>query len=189
MSYSASIPNASDPRAISQIQIQANYQAINTTWAVNHNSLVGNDVPGRHRVLTIRQQSGNPTTSASQVALYNKDVSTIPQLFFRRSSNGNVIQLTYTSLQDTGDQQYSFIAGPFLVYGGVLSNVTQAQLVTLSPTTTLKYVGVIGSGISGTLKTTQVVATDLSGSTFKIRFQAGLTSPIPKVYYIAIGQP
>lgn len=111
MSYSSSIPNASDPRAQSQGQILANFQAINSVWSVNHNNLIGTDPQGQHKVLTIRPQTVDPTTTATQVGLYVKNVSSIPELFFRPKSNATPIQLTYPTISaGSGDTQQSFLA-------------------------------------------------------------------------------
>ena len=188
MSYSSSIPQASDPRAQSQGQINSNFQAINSVWAVNHAPLTGTATQGQHDVLTIRPQTGDPTTAANQVALYNKLVSTIPELFFRPKSNGTPIQLTAGTINaGTGGTQQSFIAGPFLIYCGFIASPTNGQTVTLLPSSTLKYVNINQLSASGTFPIKSVAATSISGNTFVISYAvSGVT--IPYIYYFAIGQ-
>lgn len=197
MSYSSSIPNASDPRAQSQRQILANFQAINTTWAVNHASLVGTDPIGQHKVLTMRRQTNDPTTTATQIALYSKLVSSIPELFFRPKNNGTPIQLTYSSVSDNElfpDDEQSFIAGPFIVYCGIIRNpagIPAGTVKTLTGGTTLRYVSLTTFGATRlTVANTPLyaVATDLNtpANSFTVSYIGG-TLKIPVLYYLAIG--
>ncbi len=193
MSYSSSIPNASDPRAQSQGQINANFQAINSVWAVNHANLTGEATQGQHDVLTFRPESNDPTTTANQVALYNKLVSGIPELFFRPKSNATPIQLTYPTVT-TGvtAQQQSFVAGPFIIYAGFLrpvGGITNGQVVTLANGTTLLYVNVTQAVATSTNVVTSVIANTYNtpANSFTIRFVANPTIKIPVLYYFAIG--
>ena len=68
-----------------------------------------------HTLLTLRPQATDPTTAADQIAIYNKLVTGIPEIFYRPNSNQTPIQMTYPSLlTDSSNAQYSFIAGPLL---------------------------------------------------------------------------
>lgn len=189
MSYNSAIPNAGDPRASSQRQLLANFQAINSVWSVNHASLNGTDIQGQHDVLTIRPQSADPVTAANQVALYGKLVSTIPNLFFRPASSGTPIQLTYGSVSaGSGDTQQSFIAGPFVIYMGIVrGGITSGQTITVLPSSTLIYANIstFGGTAPGTITVT-AIATNISGNTFQVFFQNGITVPI--IYYFAVGK-
>src|SRR4029077_18551507 len=124
LAYNPNIPQVTDNRTQSAGQILANFQTINRVFADNHIALtVTDNVPGRHSVLTMRPQSVDPTTTANNVALYNKIVSSVPELFFRPNNNQTPIQLTYPSIS-TGlastnpdvynTDQYTFLAGPFV---------------------------------------------------------------------------
>jgi hypothetical protein len=197
MSYSSSIPNASDPRAQSQKQILANFQAINSVWAVNHSSLIGTDEQGQHDVLTMRRQSGDPTTTATQVALYNKLVSSIPELFFRPASNGTPIQLTSSSISDNTsfpDDEYTFVAGPFIVYAGIMRNpagIPQGTVKTLVGGTTLLFASLTTFSASRlTIANTPLYAMastlNTPANSFTVDFVAG-TLKIPILYYLAVG--
>lgn len=207
MSYNTFIPQLTDPTLQSNGQLRANYEAISSVFAVNHNNLVTSSptIQGQHRVLTMRPQNSDPDTSATQIAFYNKLVSSpaadTPALFFRPSNNQTPIQLTYsaiqTGVQSVGPpityfaQQYSFVAGPFVIYMGKINNSTPGQLITLSPSTNLLYVGTSTTGVSST--TTQDVMTiptniNSTKSTFNIQFQTGLQFPTLNFYYLAIGQ-
>lgn len=143
-----------------------------------------------HTVLTLRPQIGDPTTLANQTALYNKlDGSGNPEIFYRPNNNQTPIQLTYPSLNTTqgAAQQYSFVAGPFVIYGGIIKNATNGQTITLTPVTTLLYVGLTSANVvpKGLLSLSSV-ATNISGNSFVISYSApSITST--DVYYLAIG--
>lgn len=194
MSYSTSIPNASDPRAQSQSQLLANFQALNSVWAVNHSNLTGDAPQGRHDVLTIRSQTVDPTTSASQVALYNKVVSSIPELFFRPKSNGTPIQLTYPSQSATsGTQQYSFVAGPFVINGGFILNpsgIPSGTPITVPGGSSILFASCTTSGATYLTTATPpkyVVPMNIVGNTFDVYFLPG-TLKVTILYYLTIGQ-
>jgi hypothetical protein len=144
-----------------------------------------------HNQLTLRPQSGDPTTSATQTALYNKLVSTIPELFFRPNNSQTAIQLTYPTIKaDSSNTQYSFVAGPFVVYAGLLTGVTDGQVITLSPSTTLLYVGltVTNFKVNNPVGVSISTATNISGSSFTVRFLSFSGATTRDIYYIAIGQ-
>jgi len=194
MSYSSSIPNASDPRAQSQGQINANFQAINTVFSVNHASLTGTATKGQHNVLTIRPQTIDPTTGVGQVSLYNKRVNNIPELFFRPPSNATPIQLTAPTISQTGDDQQSFVAGPFIVYCGVMRNnagIPSGTVKTLIGGTTLLFASLTtssASSLTGANVPFYAIATTLNtpANSFTVNFVAGALK-IPILYYFAIG--
>jgi hypothetical protein len=191
MSYNPNIPLVNDQILQSFRQIRSNFQAINAAFSSNHPSLtISSDNLGRHNVLVLRPQSADPTTSSSQVAIYNKLVSTIPQLFFRPSSNATPIQMSYQSVSTdpSAGQQYTFLPGPFILYGGKLSGVSNNQLVSLSPNSNLLYVGltVIAAGTGTIIQ--EAIPINVSGSSFNVGIQ---NSPVTTVdlYYTALGQP
>lgn len=189
MSFSASIPQGTDPILQSQAQIRANFRAINNTFNNNHFPLTGDtQFQGYHTVMTMRPESGDPTTLATTVSLYNKlDANSIPELFFRPNSNQTPIQLTYPSIVTTGAKQYSFVAGPFIIYGGLLSAPTNGQTITLTPTSTLLYVGITSANVvrSPTVFG-DAIPTNITGSTFQIKWQSASSTKLD-AYYLAIG--
>ena len=199
MSYNTAIPIITDPILQSSQQIKANFQAINAAFADNHVGLTRDPLlSGKHSVLTLQPQSGDPTTSATEVAFYNKLVSSVPELFYRPSNSLTPIQMTYPSLQ-TGvqstnpdvyfAQQYSFAAGPFIIYGGLIKAPTNNQTVPLSPGTTLLYVDLIVTNPSSNLPATRfnsAAPTSITGTSFNISYQNIIAGTID-VYYFAIG--
>lgn len=204
MSYNSAIPQSTSKRPISQRQILANFQAIAAAFAENHSPL-GIATQGQHTVLVLRDQTsaGDPTTSATETAIYQKIVSGVPNWFYRPNSSQTPIQLSYpsivTGLQSMNSnvyfpQQYSFMAGPFVVYMGKIVNPTNGQTVTLTPTTTLRYVGLSVGGYKFTGPNIPAnfiplaTPTGVSGSSFNITFNITRPSIVSlDVYYLAIG--
>jgi len=211
MSYTHNIPNSSDARAESQIQILSNFQTLNSVWSVNHTPLTSTESQGQHKVLTMRNQTVDPTTAANQVALYNKLVSSIPELFFRPASNGTPIQLTYPSYTTgnptvvvvagpTGYTNYiwqTFVPGPFVIYAGYITNPLPTGLqninsVQLSPVSNLLYVNANQSAqgvVTGNL--TGATATGLNGAgpgSFQLIISGVVNAKCTVAYYFAIGQ-
>lgn len=202
MSYNQNIPVGTDYMVISRPQIKANFQLINQVFAKNHVRLNSTDLgnlQGMHSVLTFRANANaalNPNTTIDQLALYTKIVSGSPELFFRPSNNQTPIQLTYpsisTGLQSTNPnvylpRQYSFLAGPFVFYFGLL-DVNDGDVITLTPTTTLVYVAVLQVGGLGSDKSSAAATNINSGGTnFTVRLPfTSFSGPFP-ISYIAIG--
>lgn len=196
MSYNPNIPNITDFIALSQKQMIANFQAINASFFANHVGLTEVEDVGMHNALVLRPQSGDPTTSATQCALYNKIVSSSPQLFFRPRSNGTPIQMSNSNLNtlQTGapaSTQVTFVAGPFTFYMGYILSCPDGQLVTLTPSSTLRYVGLstalLGGEVAGLATTAAAVG--ISGNQFTVSYNntAGGITTNPNIYYTAIG--
>jgi hypothetical protein len=191
MTYNPNIPLVTDYMVNSQTQIKSNFQTINSVFAKNH---VLFNVPsqGMHNVLNFRAQTADPTTATDQVSLYTKTIGNDTVLFYAPSNSQTPIQLTYPSIS-TGllstdpdvfiSQQYSFLAGPFVIY---LGNITQADntIVTLTPSTTLIYVGLVIITPSDLAKGA-ACATNILGNQFTVRLSNGV--PAVLISYIAIG--
>lgn len=209
MSYNPNIPNLGDFTSISQKQMLANFQSINSTYLIDHVALTAVDHVGKHNSLTLRPQSTDPTTEVDQCAIYNKLVSSVPQLFFRSSSNATPIQLSNSNLNtfQTGSlasNQSTFLAGPFTIYMGYILNCPNAQLVTLLPACTLKYVGLTTVlSNDGTLFIppvgfgTTAAAVNIVNNEFNVSYNITQFTVIinkiptllrPIIYYMAIGQ-
>lgn len=201
MSYNSNIPQSTSKRQISQKQILANFQAIAAAFSENHSAL-GLGTQGQHIALVLRPQGSDPTTSATETAIYQKLVTGIPNWFYRPSSNQTPIQMSYPSIV-TGiqsmnptvyfPQQYSFMAGPFVVYMGKIVNPTNGQTVTLTPVTTLRYVGlsVTNYKFTGTVPSSffpTAIPTSVAANSFNISFTTAKPSNVSlDIYYLAIG--
>jgi hypothetical protein len=190
--FNPAIPQSTDPRAQSQSQILTNFSAINAGFSINHMSLNSDanspsPFEGMHKVLTMIKQAGDPVTAANEVAFYNKLVNSVPQIFFRPQSTGTPIQMTAPNTGGIPQSVVSFVAGPFMIYAGFISNPTNGQVVTLTPASTLIYVGTNALSPRGNNVLTVMIPTNLSGNTFTIRFQTGVTAAF--MYFFAIGKP
>ena len=201
MAYNVNIPVGTDPILQSAAQIRANFQAINQVFAENHVPLTAEDetTVGMHNIVVLRKQTGgDPTTTANQVALYNKLVSSVPNLFFRPSSNQTAIQLTYPSIVNTGLMQYSFMAGPFIIFYGFISTPTNGQVVTLSPGSSLIYADLTMAYLNpdpgGVTAPATAAATLLNtpANSFTIKYATLFNfalNPNGGVFYLAVGLP
>lgn len=102
MAYKNNIPAPTDYLAQSQLDIRNNFIEVEDTWGEraagpkDHISLNEPEVEkrGMHRRLTLPEQASDPTTAASEAALYCKDDSGSSELYYRRESDGTVGQLT-----------------------------------------------------------------------------------------------
>lgn len=188
MSFDPNIPTVNDDILQSFFQLRANFQAINSSYADNHVGLTEDENQGMHNYLLYKDQAVDPTTSADQVAFYNKIVSSIPQLFYMPNNAQTPIQMTSEWVKtDSSNTQYSFMAGPFVVYGGLVSNPTQGQTVTLTPNKTLRYVDltVVNSSLTGNSGGVMAIPTSIAANSFNISYQP--TTSTFNVYYFAIG--
>lgn len=195
MSYNPSIPNIGDFTAISQKQMLANFQSINSTFLIDHVALTSVENVGQHNALTLVPQAGDPATTATQSAIYNKIVSSLPQLFFRPSTNQTPIQLSNSNLNTVqtgapGSTQSSFLAGPFTIYIGYVVGCTDGQVIVLPGSTTLLYVG-LSTSLNQVRSTTITIAAAINiiVNQFTIHFDSAIASftPKPNIYYMAIG--
>ena len=191
MSYNPLIPQVANQTLQSYYQLRANFQSIAQAFGDNHVGLTQDDsVSGMHNLLNFQPQTGmtpDPATSATQIALYTKLVNSIPELFYRPSSDQNPIQMTYPSINaDSSDTQYSFVAGPFVIYGGFISAPTNGQTVTLLPSTTLVYIDIIAANLQvvAGIKTQVVIPTSVVGNSFNISFEGTRKFD---VFYLAVG--
>lgn len=194
MSYNSNIPQGTDPMIKSQGQIRANYQAINRVFLENHVQMNNDEFKGMHDIVNFRAQP-DPTTSATQIALFTNLVGGQTQLFYSPSNSQTPIQLTSsalsTGLQSTNPdiylpEQYSFLPGPFIVYGGKITGAVDGQVKVLAPTSTLLYAGVV-TIFKTALNNPQSFTSNLVGSSFTINLLPNTTPQ--DIYYFAIGKP
>jgi hypothetical protein len=69
MSYTTNIPAANDNPSVSQGEIQANFNEINTWVNVNHTGFGGNE--GKHNIVEMTMQTNAPATLINESALYS----------------------------------------------------------------------------------------------------------------------
>lgn len=200
MTFNPNIPVGTDKILKSSRQIKANFQAINQAFFDNHVALTEDQsIAGEHNYLTMREQTLDPATNSDQIALYTKAVSSVSELFYRPNNSQTPIQLTYPSINtdSTTTNQYSFIAGPFVVYFGLLNTVTQGQLVTMLPSSTLIYVNLQMTNLTikifdefppiGPKVAFVPYPSNILANTFQIGFDSLILAKSFDVYYFVIG--
>lgn len=185
MSFNPNIPLVTDPLPQSFNQLRANFRQIAASFAENHVELTKSENSGKHRLLTI-QPTNDPATDPDEIGVYSKIIGlNPPQLFYRPNLNGTPIQLTYDSINTdpTQTQQYSFIAGPFVIYGGKLEGVSTGNTITLLPATTLIHVDAVVI-TNGNINRTQIIPSNLAANSFDL--YASFSSVVD-IYYFAVG--
>jgi hypothetical protein len=85
MAYNPNIPQATDELADSQSDILADFQEIETWVSVNHYDFASPN-EGKHKFVTMPEQTASPGTALDEMALYTKAVAGITQLFLQREN-------------------------------------------------------------------------------------------------------
>jgi len=137
MTYNNAIPNANDFVIQSQGQLLGNFQELFKAFNANHIPF-NQENQGQHSQTTLERQGGAPATAADECALYTfLGTGSQSQLFYRPDTNGVQIQMSYQSVINTGAQQQSFMAGPFIIYFGRVDNLAAgSNTITLTPAST-----------------------------------------------------
>ncbi len=95
--YISTVPQGNQQINNTQEPIKDNFQAIYDLIDINHVNFNTPDTFGRHKMVSYIQQSSDPSTTCSEMALYSKSVSNDTnnlELFYRYPCNGSVVQLT-----------------------------------------------------------------------------------------------
>ena len=134
MTYLPGIPSAGDIQSVSQGQFQTNFQQLENVFDNDHYAWDYATVAlrGFHLQVTLPQAAADPTTAASQVALYSKSDGTNPQLFYRRQSAGTAIQMTSNTDPSASGNGYSFLPGRILIQWGLAGISGSTNPVTFS---------------------------------------------------------
>ena len=95
MAYKDNIPQAADILSSSQADLLENFSELDTQFAVNHYEFSDTTANiGKHRFVSLVEQSSDPTTADSEYAVYSKDSDGEPELFGRPQNNASAHQLT-----------------------------------------------------------------------------------------------
>ena len=118
--YTSTVPQGTQQINQTQLPIEVNFQSIASLIEVNHVGF-NESLEGKHTFVSYVQQSADPSTSSTEMALYSKPVSgdkNILELFYRYPNNGSVVQLTGTTNPTTAT------GGTFSGYTGSPSGTT-----------------------------------------------------------------
>ena len=127
--YNSNIPLGISVISDTQQPIENNFSGISTLLAVNHTPF-NTDPVGLHNLVTLYQQAADPVTGSSQMALYSKASTdgNISEIFYRYPSNGRVVQLSGTNINDgsggtyaspTGQTGWQYLSGGLLMKWGL----------------------------------------------------------------------
>ncbi len=180
MTYNPSIPAADDLISESQGQLLTNFTQLNTVFDIDHVAFNDGTAAnrGKHNQVTIIQGASDPTTLANENALYSKDDGG-SQLFFRKESDGTVIQMTADD-PVSATRGSSFLPGTSV--NGLLIN--WGQDTTIGQDTTFTFptafsaapfsiVTTEHSGVSGSSPVKISTATAATSTQFTVRRTAG----------------
>lgn len=129
MSFNNNVPLGTDLIRDTTDPIRTNFFELDARLQNDHASINDADALKRltHDKVRFNLQGADPTTSATQTALYGKNVSTngtnYQELFFRRPNNGSTIQMTTGNLDPnkTINDGYTFLPGGLVYMWGLKS--------------------------------------------------------------------
>lgn len=137
MSYTTNMPLAAQKINNTTSLIRNNFDELFTRLQNDHVSINDSTTSLRltHKQVTLNA-GGAPTTAASQVALYCKQVAGITELFLRRESNGSEIALSTGGLtpNKVTNGGYTFLPGGLVELWGQIS-ISNAPLSLPNPGT------------------------------------------------------
>jgi hypothetical protein len=95
MVYKPLVPLITDRTAQSAIDFRENFLEMGRLYRGDHEPLRSDnsDHIGHHRKVTLPEQAADPTTAASEMAVYTKDNSGVTDLYMRAQSDGDVSQI------------------------------------------------------------------------------------------------
>ena len=182
MAYVSTNPPAGGDISVGRGQIKDNFGAIETFISRDHVSFDANSADsGKHKAIRLTEQAA-PATLVNELGLYAKDTGTEPNLFVRRESSGDEIQLTFGAVSKAANG-YSYLPGGVLFQWGTQAAVSKAGVALTFPKafTTTCYTIITNSDDSFYVSIANAVTN--TGCTLK-QNDSGSTHP---VYWIAIG--
>lgn len=93
MTYRKAIPLATERPSVSQPKIKENFTQINDQFGVDHTELEESTQQGKHKKVTLYEQSADPTTTSNEIAIYTKEGADGTEIYFRKENDGEVLKL------------------------------------------------------------------------------------------------
>lgn len=147
------VPQSGQTLAQTQPDIRNNFSVINTAFGVNHIDYNVAD-QGKHKFVTMPVQGSSPTTAAGELALFSRTstLTSVPELAFRKQSNGAVVE--FTSSSQTANGWTRLPSGILLKWGNGsangLTNVTFPAGATIPAFTTIFSIQITTAYVNAT---------------------------------------
>lgn len=119
MAYSNTTPASGSSLGSTRAQVVENFDTIQTAFELDHGAYDAGD-QGKHNQVTMPESSSDPSTAASEGALYTKDTNSRSTLFYRQESDGTSIQMTGPD-PSASASGYTFLPGGLLIQWGTVA--------------------------------------------------------------------
>lgn len=167
-SYNPLIPTGLVNLDEDYVNIQQNFQQLDTSFGVDHVPFSISDQNGKHQYVHLLQSFQSPTVPSvptvpvGQVAVYQRlDANSLPQLFFKANNRAFEYQLTTEASDTASENVFSQNPGWTFLPGGLL----------------LQY-GSVSAGPAGTSVTFPVAFSALPYSMTTTRFSTAASNPV-----------
>ena len=179
MAYQNDIPQPSDAFSKSQQDLLNNFAALKTLIDVNHETF-GAANEGKHKWVSLPEQSSGPTTAVNEIALYTKEVSGASQLFLRNENNGSEVDFTSATKAQNGETVLP--SGIKLKWGRGQTNAAGNATVTYTSAFTGEPYVVTATNInSGASRTHILTVNSITNTNFAVFAQAAALNHPPEV--------
>ena len=148
-----------DSFAVTQEQLQENFQFLYNAFAMNHVPLDALSALGNHTVIQLVEQMNDQQTGVNELAIWAKDDPTQTDQLFLRIQGGTIIPLTtyqVYSLRNTDDhtQFFSFLPGRIIVYFGKIKTLNTQTYLPLTPPVATKIFSMSFTGLGDISRST-----------------------------------
>jgi hypothetical protein len=175
MAYQSNIPQPTDQLDISQGDLLGNFTAVNTYVNVNHVPFGSSD-QGKHAFVTFPIQTVVPSFNAGEEGLYNKQLSSVSELYVNKQFNGSAVQIPMTasilstSAPVSGGPGWTYLpSGIYLTWGTMTVNGnTTITLASPPPTQILSVMLTPITGSSSYVDAQVVVNAIISRTQFSV---------------------
>lgn len=184
-----------DSFAVTQEQLQENFQFLYNAFKMNHIPLDASSALGNHTVVQLAEQENDQQSGANELAIYAKDDSTQTDQLFLRNQNGTVIPLTtyqiykLAGMPGVQDQFFTFLPGRIIVYFGVIKTLNAQTPLQLNPPVATKIFSMSFTGLgssSGAQIKPNVYIPDSEDEIYRQILVQGNATPSGNIYYYYI---
>lgn len=184
MTFQPNIPQATDLISVSQSDILQNFQAINTSYAVNHQGFnaVGT---GKHKFVEMPNQGSAPAGAAGEFTIFSDTSSGQSELWYKRDAEATAYQWSGPNPSAVANG-YTFLPGGLLMQWNFLTGASKNDSaaivfpIAFSGTPFSLQLSTSRNGVSVAV----VNATSVTSTGFTLRTSSNSNDGI---WYLAIG--